>query len=106
MNKFVRLFILWTVFLIPVNPVASALSEEKAEEGKDPSESFELVSYKIGSGDVLQIVTWKEPDFSRREVLSLFSYNLKIHLSSQNPPPPRVWVCVVRAVAVSTVDFL
>jgi polysaccharide export outer membrane protein len=25
--------------------------------------------YKIGSGDVLEIVTWKEPDFSREEVL-------------------------------------
>jgi polysaccharide export outer membrane protein len=26
-------------------------------------------SYKIGSGDVLEIVTWKEPDFSRQEIL-------------------------------------
>jgi polysaccharide export outer membrane protein len=26
-------------------------------------------SYKIGSGDVLEIVTWKEPDFSRPQVL-------------------------------------
>jgi len=26
-------------------------------------------SYKIGSGDVLEIVTWKEPDFSREEIL-------------------------------------
>ena len=26
-------------------------------------------SYKIGSGDVLEIVTWKEPDFSREGVL-------------------------------------
>jgi len=26
-------------------------------------------SYKIGSGDILEIVTWKEPDFSRNEVL-------------------------------------
>jgi polysaccharide biosynthesis/export protein len=26
-------------------------------------------AYKIGSGDVLEIVTWKEPDFSRSEVL-------------------------------------
>ena len=26
-------------------------------------------SYKIGSGDVLEIVTWKEPDLSREEVL-------------------------------------
>lgn len=26
-------------------------------------------SYRIGSGDVLEIVTWKEPDFSREAVL-------------------------------------
>ena len=26
-------------------------------------------AYKIGSGDILQIMTWKEPDFSREEVL-------------------------------------
>jgi len=26
-------------------------------------------SYKIGSGDILDIITWKEPDFTRGEVL-------------------------------------
>lgn len=26
-------------------------------------------AYKIGSGDILEIVTWKEPDFTREEVL-------------------------------------
>jgi len=26
-------------------------------------------AYKIGSGDILEIITWKEPDFSRAEVL-------------------------------------
>jgi polysaccharide biosynthesis/export protein len=26
-------------------------------------------SYKIGAGDILEIMTWKEPDFSREEVL-------------------------------------
>lgn len=26
-------------------------------------------TYRIGSGDVLEIVTWKEPDFTREEVL-------------------------------------
>ncbi len=26
-------------------------------------------AYKIGSGDILEIVTWKEPDFTRGEVL-------------------------------------
>lgn len=26
------------------------------------------IGYRIGSGDVLEIVTWKEPDFSREEI--------------------------------------
>jgi polysaccharide export outer membrane protein len=32
-------------------------------------ENLDDVSYKIGVGDVLEIVTWKEPDFSLEEVL-------------------------------------
>jgi polysaccharide export outer membrane protein len=39
--------------------IPTALCWSAAEEG----------SYRIGSGDVLEIVTWKEPDFSREEVL-------------------------------------
>lgn len=42
---------------------------EPAETGKRWSRWVSLDSYKIGSGDVLEIVTWKEPDFSREEVL-------------------------------------
>ncbi len=26
-------------------------------------------AYKIGSGDILEIITWKEPDFSREDIL-------------------------------------
>jgi polysaccharide export outer membrane protein len=37
-----------------------AVSQDQKAE---PSE------YKIGIGDVLEIVTWKEPDFSRDEIL-------------------------------------
>jgi polysaccharide export outer membrane protein len=29
----------------------------------------EAMEYKIGIGDVLEIITWKEPDFSRAEIL-------------------------------------
>lgn len=36
----------------------------EAQEG-----SIAVQEYKIGVGDVLEIVTWKEPDFSREEVL-------------------------------------
>jgi len=42
---------------------------ESAETGKKWSSWVSLDSYKIGMGDILEIVTWKEPDFSREEVL-------------------------------------
>lgn len=35
-----------------------------AQEAKTP-----LPEYKIGVGDTLEIVTWKEPDFSREEII-------------------------------------
>jgi polysaccharide biosynthesis/export protein len=35
-----------------------------AQEAKPVSQQ-----YRIGNGDILEIVTWKEPDFSREEVL-------------------------------------
>jgi len=42
---------------------------EDVQTNKEWSRWVFLDSYKIGSGDILEIVTWKEPDFSREEVL-------------------------------------
>jgi polysaccharide export outer membrane protein len=45
---------------------------EKNKPGKTGpkwSQWVSVESYKIGSGDILEIITWKEPDFSREEVL-------------------------------------
>ena len=42
---------------------------QPAESGKKWSSWISADAYKIGSGDILEIVTWKEPDFSRQEVL-------------------------------------
>jgi polysaccharide export outer membrane protein len=42
---------------------------EPAENSNKWSHWVFLNSYKIGSGDILEITTWKEPDFSREEVL-------------------------------------
>jgi polysaccharide export outer membrane protein len=56
MKIYCRLFIFLVGFLLFSTPTFSW----SAEEGG---------SYKIGSGDVLEIVTWKEPDFSREAVL-------------------------------------
>ena len=42
---------------------------EPAENSKNWSKWTSLDPYKIGKGDILEIMTWKEPDFSRDEVL-------------------------------------
>jgi polysaccharide export outer membrane protein len=44
---------------------------EKQQSTKSPgwSQWISVDDYKIGSGDVLEIITWKEPDFSREEIL-------------------------------------
>ena len=42
---------------------------EPAKTGPKWANWVLLDSYKIGSGDILEIMTWKEPDFSREEVL-------------------------------------
>ena len=42
---------------------------QPAESGKKWSSWISADAYQIGSGDILEIVTWKEPDFSRAEIL-------------------------------------
>ena len=48
---------------------AAAGKSSTAKAGEKWSGWVFTDAYKIGSGDVLEIVTWKEPDFSRGEVL-------------------------------------
>ena len=42
---------------------------EPVKTGKKWSSWVSLDAYKIGGGDILEIMTWKEPEFSREEVL-------------------------------------
>jgi len=48
-------------------PVSS--KSQPAKAGKKWSRWVFADAYKIGSGDILEIVTWKEPDFTREQVL-------------------------------------
>jgi len=48
---------------------AAAAKNSKTKAGQQWSGWVSADAYKIGSGDVLEIVTWKEPDFSRPDVL-------------------------------------
>ncbi|MDM8522163.1 polysaccharide biosynthesis/export family protein [Desulfococcaceae bacterium HSG8] len=43
----------------------SDIPEGTDSESESDPEQGEQEDYKIGSGDVLEIITWKEPDFSR-----------------------------------------
>lgn len=54
-----------TIFMFWV-PVAAA-ADDPADPKGNPSE----MSYRIGSGDVLSIITWKEPDFSIEAVVRI-----------------------------------
>jgi polysaccharide export outer membrane protein len=48
---------------------AAAGNNSTAKAGEKWSGWVLADAYKIGSGDILSIVTWKEPDFSRQDVL-------------------------------------
>ena len=68
--KKILLSVFCLTFIIFFSAIQICLGEEKNSvyEGQDYNET-RLNAYRIGSGDILEIITWKEPDFSRDEVL-------------------------------------
>ena len=60
------------LFLLAAITVGSGhlLAAEKKSKAKQTwSAKASAQDYQIGAGDILEITTWKEPDFSREEVL-------------------------------------
>ena len=47
----------------------ASVKKQATKSGEKWSNWVSADAYKIGSGDILEIVTWKEPDFTRPEVL-------------------------------------
>ena len=60
------LFITGVILLLIVfSFLGTSSGEEKISEiGMSPPENIEKAGYRIGLGDLLEIVTWKEPDFT------------------------------------------
>jgi len=52
-----------------VENTSVSAKNQPAKADKKWSSWISADAYKIGSGDVLEIVTWKEPDFSREDIL-------------------------------------
>ena len=48
---------------------AEKVKSQPTKSGEKWSSWVSADAYKIGSGDILEIVTWKEPDFTREQVL-------------------------------------
>ncbi len=57
--KQINLLLILVPILIVTFAAGAAAQEEKSKSAE----------YTIGVGDILEIVTWKEPDFSRNEIL-------------------------------------
>lgn len=55
MKKLIQLFIISLTLIIPQSSIGQ--------------ETVSKASYRIGPGDILEIMTWKEPDFTREEIL-------------------------------------
>ncbi len=59
---------------------STSRKNEPAENSKNRTQWISLNQYKIGKGDILEIMTWKEPDFSRDEVLVRIDGNITFPL--------------------------
>ena len=66
MKKNIFLFIFCMALMPTFNLMPECLNNAKAiASEKEESVETQQDTYKIGSGDILEIVTWKEPDFMR-----------------------------------------
>ncbi len=64
--------LIFILFLLAAMTVGSGhlLAAEKKSKAKQTwSAKASAQDYEIGAGDILEITTWKEPDFTREEVL-------------------------------------
>lgn len=66
MTKYTATLVLFAaLFLVSPNLTGHATAADTAPTGVAATAG----SYAIGPGDTLEIITWKEPDFSRNEIL-------------------------------------
>ena len=63
----ITIFCLLIIVAISVGQVQAAEKKSKAKQTWSAKASAQ--AYEIGAGDILEITTWKEPDFTREEVL-------------------------------------
>ncbi len=63
-------------------------------------------TYRIGSGDLLKIITWKEPDFSREEVLVRIDGKISFPLLNDIQAAGRTAMALKAAIEAGLTDYV
>ena len=69
MKKTLLLSFFCMVLIVICNTPQIFAKDKTAKTDQSWTPWISLDSYKIGSGDILRVITWKEPDLSREQVL-------------------------------------
>jgi len=106
MKKLLFLFSFCLVLILSFN-ISQVYSADKAgDPDKQWSPWTSVDSYKIGSGDVLEIMTWKEPDFSREEILVRIDGNITFPLLGDIQVAERTPLQVKKEIERGLKDFV
>ncbi len=115
MKNTLLLFTLCLVLILVVNTPqicsgqenTSVPKEDKSDDvSKNRSKWISLDPYKIGSGDILEIMTWKEPDFSRDEVLVRIDGKITFPLIGDIQVAGRTPLKVKKDIEIGLKDFV
>ncbi len=73
-------FCLSLILVFNTSQMCYAAEKKQSSTNQKWSKWVSIEAYKIGSGDILEIMTWKEPDFTREEVLVRIDGNISFPL--------------------------
>ena len=68
-GNLITYFAVVTILILFVTPLHAETAKNKSRSKSKPVPQANESSYKIGAGDILEITTWKEPDFTREAIL-------------------------------------
>ena len=115
MKNTLLLLILCLALILVVNTPQICFGEENTSVPKEDKSAeisqkwsrwVSLDTYKIGSGDILEITTWKEPDFSRDQVLVRIDGKITFPLIGDIQASDRTPLQVKKEIEAGLKDFV
>jgi polysaccharide export outer membrane protein len=106
MRRLLFILSICLVLILAFNTLQVYSADKTAETGKKWTPWVSLDSYKIGSSDVLEIVTWKEPDFTRAEVLVRIDGKISFPLLGDIQASDRTPIQVKKEIETGLKDYI